>query len=127
MAAFPVLNYQEFLGLFSEFNISIFTQNNNQILNFLWVKVRNITPTSIFGFDDQRALYYFYTVLAHLCQLFLTKQSGRLVNATTGNTSSGFETLTSSTAGSLQWWYETSYGSEIAQLIKQQGGFDYVY
>ena len=117
----PVLNISEFESYYPDC-----IQLTNGQLNMLWIKVARITPSLVWDMSQQTAQFFWYSVLAHLCYLSISKQSGRLIGATQGNTSSTFENLGTDMSGSLQWWYQTSAGAEIAQLMKQQGGITYV-
>jgi hypothetical protein len=121
-AVFPTtLDVTTFQALYPEY-YSIQTV----VLNDLWIAVENISPGFIWNYTQQMANSYWFKVLAHLCQLRLTRQPGRVVSGVQGDTTTSFENIPQTSAGSLQWWSSTNWGLEIAQLIRRRGGSTYI-
>lgn len=121
---FPlVLDITTFKSLYPEYNTTLLS---DAILKDLWLNVPNLSPSFIYYYTLTSALSYWFKILAHLCQLRLTRQAGRVVSANQGKTTTTFENTPPEMAGSLQWWKQTVWGSEIAQLIVRYSGFAYV-
>ncbi len=102
---------------------TMYSQVSDAVLNNLWVGVETTTPAMILAYSQSKINYYYYLVLAHYAEMWLTQQNGRVVAATQKDTATTFESLGSPT---LQWWASTQWGAQIAQLIRQRGGATWV-
>ena len=120
-AIFQPLNPADFQAKYPQYaNISADTLQN------LWVAVELNLPGFFWAYSQNTFNHYTYICLAHFCQLRLTQQPGRVTQGTQGDTSTTLENMPVGSAGSLQWWCQTNWGSEIAQLMRRKAGAVYI-
>lgn len=117
-AVFPSLNPTDFKSKYK-----MYVDISDDTLQNLWVSVELNAPKFLFNYSQNTANHYFYIILAHYCELWQTRQAGRVVSATAKDVSTNFEVMDMPT---LQWWATTNWGNEISQLIRRRGGAFYV-
>ena len=113
--AFDIDYFRQFYPMYASIS--------DDILTNLWTGA-DVFGTPIISYqptaDKQR--YFYYVVEAHLAELYLRGPGATGITSSTsqGSVSIAFEVDKSN---SLLFWNQTSWGMQIAYLMKKHGGF----
>jgi hypothetical protein len=109
----PQLNYQAFITQYPQF-----AEISEPIMNQLYIQIQPMAQPIIGLLRDtvNQQPQYVNVALAHICDVTITQQPGRLTTANTQSITANIDLDDKNFMAS--WWQQTQFGQQIWQILR---------